>query len=619
MADASATFEINLQDGTSGAAEHASNALARLRRSIDADTKALAEMQRAMKNLQGGTVVNVEQFRQLKAQIDEKKASIAQAQSAFISLGGAFNKTRPPTDKFKEFLRVSQSMPGPLGGIVGSFGKLKELLAGSAMTIALIGIAAGFTALVVAAGLATAALLKYGIAQANATRAELLRLEAMTKMRSLWGFAAGSASELQNAIDRISDSTSLGRDKVAEYGMQLYRMGLRGENLSEALEGAAIKGAVLGDEAARGFMGWAAGANMAGRSVKRLTDDVRARFGAVAAKLMLDLDVQAKKLRENFSKLFGGLRIEGFLSALSSVTQLFSQNTATGRALKAIMATVFQPMVDAIASTGPVAKRFFQGMVIAGLMFGIVVLRIRKWFRDSFGSSEALKGLDMTKAALYAGVAAAVLLGVAFVAAGIALVGAVIFALPFIWSMVAGLAAMALNAIIIAAPFILGAIAIGALIAAGYQLYRLWKEIDWKSLGKSIVDGIVNGLKNGARWVIDTVRGLGTSVMNAFKEKLGISSPSQVFAQLGVAIPEGVEKGIAAGAPAADEAAAGMVGVPAGGRAGGGAVSVTIGDVHLHSSAENGAELAADFRRELERLLSGIAIQLGAPVAGGVA
>ena len=49
MTDASATFEINLEDGTSGAAEHASNALSRLRRSIDADTKALAEMQRAMR------------------------------------------------------------------------------------------------------------------------------------------------------------------------------------------------------------------------------------------------------------------------------------------------------------------------------------------------------------------------------------------------------------------------------------------------------------------------------------------------------------------------------------------------------------------------------------------
>ena len=617
--DEQATYSIDLEDGTSGPAESAAAALRTLQRQMQADTAEIAALQKAMRNLQGGTSVNIEQFRKLREQLALKKQSLAQAQSAFLNLGGSASdmnrKLTPARSGFERFKQTADQMPGPIGGLLGGFAKLRELLAGNLMTVGLVAIAAGLVAITVAAVAATAALLKYGIAQANARRSELLRLEGLTKMRSWWGLAAGNASEMQASIDRVSASSSLGRDKIAGYSAELYRMGLRGENLSQALEGTAIKAAALGDEGAKGFMGLAAGAALAGGSVKRLADDVRARFGRVAAAQLLDLDVQAAKLRESFAALWTGIEIEPFLKALQSVTALFSQSTWSGRALKAVVQTIFRPMIGAVEYLAPIVRRFFQGMIIGALGFAIVIARVRKWFRETFTDGPTMAGMTTLKAALYAGVAAVALLGVAFAATGVIIVGALVAAMPFIWAGVAALGALALQAIVLAAPFILGALAIGLLIATGYQLYRLWKEIDWTSLGQSIVDGIVGGLRKGKEWVIETIKSLGTEALASFKSALGIASPSKAFAQLGLQIPAGVASGIEQGAGDAKSAAADMVGVPAGGGRGGSNVTI---NAPITINATGGASgIVAEVERELMSLLERVAIQIGAPVPRG--
>jgi hypothetical protein len=618
--DEQATYAINLEDGTSGPAESAAAALRSLQRQMQADTAELAALQKAMRNLQGGTSVNIAQFRQLREQIELKKQAIAGAQSSFLGLGGSASdmtkKLNPARSGFMRMKETADQLPGPLGGVLGGFAKLKDLLAGNLMTVGLVAIAAGLIAITAAAVAATASLLKYGIAQANARRSELLRIEGLTKMRSWWGLAAGNAAEMQTSIDRVSASSSLGRDKIAGYSAELYRMGLRGENLSLALEGTAIKAAALGDEGAKGFMGLAAGAALAGGSLKRLADDVRARFGRVAAAQMLDLDVQAAKLRESFAALWTGIDVEPLLKAVSSVTGLFSQATWSGRALKAVVATVFRPMIGAIEYLAPIVKRFFQGMIIGALGFAIVIARVRKWFRETFTDGEVMGGMTAQKAALYAGVAAVALLGLAFAATGVIIVGALIAAMPFIWAAVVAVGALALKAIILAAPFLLGALAVGALVATIYQLYRLWKEIDWTDLGKSIVDGIVNGLKSGAKWVIDTIKNLGKDAVGAFKSALGISSPSKAFAKLGLEIPAGVASGIESGAGDANAAAADMVGVPSAGKAGGGAVTINA-PITINSSAQNASGMVADLERELVSMLERVAIQIGAAVPGG--
>lgn len=630
-ADAVATWSIDLEDNTSGTAESAVEALAKLKRGIEADTRELAAMQKAMRNLQQGSSVNIAQFRELKARIDAKKASIAQAQSAALSLGETFKGTRRSGKSFSDALaelnKTATAMPGPMGGVIGRLSTIKGLLAGGVVAFGIAAIAAALVALTVAAAAATVALLKYGIAQAGARRSELLRLEGLTKMRNWWGIAAGNAGEMQAAIDKVSGSTALGRDKLTEYTGELYRMGLRGQNLALALEAAAIKGSVLGDEGAKSAMHWAAGMALAGGSVKKLTDDIRARFGGVAARQLLDLNVQSEKLRENFGRLFGDLKIEALLKGVSAVTELFSQATRSGRALKAIVETVFQPMLDQLAALTPLVRRFFQGVTISALLIAIALVRVRNWFRKTFGDSEILKGMDLQRLALFAGVAAVAAFGGALVLAFGLAVGAIALAMPFIWGAVAAVGALVVEGLLLAAPWIALAAAMGLAFFAGYKLVKWALSVDWSALGRSLVEGIVRGVKGATKWLIDTVKGLGSSAMAAFKQTLGISSPSKAFMRLGLEIPRGIESGIATGTPRARNAAAGIIDAPSipapadaprstdRGRAPPSApttIRVDVGGIQITAAGATARELGQNLEQEIARVFEVVAIQLGA-------
>ncbi len=589
-----ATFAVELQDKTSGPASDAASALSKLRDKIDGDTKALREMQAAMKRLQGGTSVNVQAFRELQGKIEAQKSKIAENEAAFVALGGSFDrvKRKKPGSFFDDLKESAAGVPGPLGGVLQKMGGLSGLVAGGIIAAGIFAIGAALVALTAAAVATAGALARYGLAQADARRNELLRLEGLTKLRRRYGQVAGSATEMQAAIDRASGSTALGRGKVEEYASHLYRAGLRGENLNVALEAMAIRGSVLGDRYAHAFAGMAAGAARTGRSVRGLADDVKARLGGLAARQMLSLEVQSSKLHENLNRLFGDLRIEGFLGAINEIGQLFSQSTATGRALKTILETLFNPLFDAAGEGAPLVKRFFQGMVIAAQKLVIAILRVRLWFKRTFGDSEILSGMDKQRWALVLGKTA--FFGLAFA------IGATV-------------AALALLAFALLAPwvalFMLG-------MAIGKLTETLWnKAAEWKEAGVRLVDGLVQGIRGAVGRVTNAVKGLARAARDALARALQIRSPSRVFANLGLQIPAGLAAGVERGAPIAEGAVSEMVEAPSelGAGRSSSSVVVSIGDVHVHGAGEGAAELARSVRDELLRLLEGAAVHMGAP------
>lgn len=65
--------------------------------------------------------------------------------------------------------------------------------------------------------------------------------------------------------------------------------------------------------------------------------------------------------------------------------------------------------------------------------------------------------------------------------------------------------------------------------------------------GGMIMQGLVNGIKNAAGAVKGAVVGAADSSINYFKEKLGIHSPSRVFAQLGDFTMQGLAQGLTGG------------------------------------------------------------------------
>ena len=81
-------------------------------------------------------------------------------------------------------------------------------------------------------------------------------------------------------------------------------------------------------------------------------------------------------------------------------------------------------------------------------------------------------------------------------------------------------------------------------------LVHAWHAVehvgDWfKSIGSAIVEGIINGVENAAGGLFDSLKNLASDALGAAKHFLGINSPSKVFASVvGMAIPEGIAKGV---------------------------------------------------------------------------
>lgn len=91
--------------------------------------------------------------------------------------------------------------------------------------------------------------------------------------------------------------------------------------------------------------------------------------------------------------------------------------------------------------------------------------------------------------------------------------------------------------------------AIPSLVAALPQVFtaiiNAFKGVNWADLGKNIIDGVINGVKNAASNLLDTMKELAESALSAVKEKLGINSPSRVFRdEVGKMIPAGMAQGV---------------------------------------------------------------------------
>ena len=599
MATKSASFAINLEDGTSSAANAAADSLAKLKRKIDADNKALTDMKRAMRQLQGGTSVNVKAFRALQSKIDATKNSVSKSRARYIELGGTFGKVAPKARraaKGTEGLgKALTGASGPLGTMASGFSKLGTLIANPITLI--VAMAAGLLALAAAAAAATAAMLKFGVASSGARRSEALQIEGLNSLRTMFGRAVASVEDFQAAIDRASDSTNVGRSTLQGYARSLSRIGLRGDALSDSVEAMGIAFQVQGERGARRFRALATQTRLAGGSVADLAAAYRRTLGPIARRQMLSIGNQTERLKRSLSRLFSGLRIEGFLSALDEILSLFSQSTATGRAIKAIFEALFQPMIDDVATLGPVIRRFFQGMVIGALLVTVAVLKVRNAIRDMIPNG-ALGDFDALDVALGAGVAVFGTLAAAVGLLSLAFVG------------------LAVAVVASAAPFI---IAVAAIAAVGIGIGLLASKIsdflysfDFGSFARDLIDGLVNGIRNGASAVMGAVRGLADGAAHAFRSALGIASPSKVFAGLGMNIAEGLGRGVDSGSELVNDSVGALVDVPTGG-ARAGATSVSIGDITINAKdGDSARDLAKTFRDELARALTGVNIELGA-------
>lgn len=91
--------------------------------------------------------------------------------------------------------------------------------------------------------------------------------------------------------------------------------------------------------------------------------------------------------------------------------------------------------------------------------------------------------------------------------------------------------------------------AIPTLVAALPQVFsaiiNAFKGINWADLGKNIIDGVIQGIKNAASQLMNVIKELANNALDSIKETLGIHSPSTVFRdEVGKQIPAGMAQGV---------------------------------------------------------------------------
>jgi hypothetical protein len=623
VATETAKFALELEDGISSSAESAQDALQLLQSQIERDSKALRNMKKAMKDMQAGSSMDVSAYHKLQAEIDATQHSIAEARASFVNLGGDFSKLGQKAKKTKlgpsieikglsEMLGATGALPGPLGKLSGALGHTSSMVTGltgamSAATVVAVGLvavfvvlAAALVALAAATAQATAKLVQYSVAQADALRSERLRLQGLGLTRFWYRMTAQDASDMSDAIGRVASRVPAARIAVASLGAEVHQLGLRGQAAEQALESLSLAQAVGGERGLAQMRMLVRGLRFTRDGMSRLAEFTRRTYGDVAAKQLLSLAMLSTKPKDSIEEMFSGLNVEPLLAGLYRLTQLFSQNTDSGRALKSIMEAMVGPFVEELTGAIPAIERFFLTLVLFGLDVAIVFVRARNAIRRTFGSG-LLGALLSSEGAMH-------LFQVALVAVGL-IAGGLVATFALLGFMVMGLLT----------PLMLVAAAIHRAYRAFMQFTahvaraaKLFGKEGWKASGASIVDGIVHGLRDGWTRLQAKVRDMATAALGTFREVLGIRSPSRIFAQVGLAIPQGVAQGIAQGAPAAQDAASAMVTsattdirttttVTADVRAGGqGSTSraITTGEIHIHVGSGKDAEETAERVRD---------------------
>lgn len=108
----------------------------------------------------------------------------------------------------------------------------------------------------------------------------------------------------------------------------------------------------------------------------------------------------------------------------------------------------------------------------------------------------------------------------------------------------------ALPELIKAAPQIVLAIIKGMVTA----LPKLFTDINWASLGKGFIDGIISGVKQAIPNLIKTLQSAANDAWQSVKDFLGISSPSKLMRDsVGKMIPQGIAVGVEQEMPEASE------------------------------------------------------------------
>lgn len=518
---------------------------------------------------------------QTKAAAAMKKAQAESERAASAAKG---------TGQYSALAEGLSKLPGPLGSVgqkaFATAEGLKKLAtaagtsAGAVLAVVVV-IAAVAAALVVG----VAAIVKWSVAMSEAARSTELLNEGIAQ--SVEGGQALTAK-----IADLSKRVPQSRDELQKMAADLAKTGLRGKELADALEDAAVRAA-------------------------------KQKFGPGWERQMLSLDKQTAVFKGHIQDIFGSLNVEGLLSALAKIVGLFDASSASGRAIKVVFVDLFQKLVDGLAALAPmIVSAFIQAEIWA--LRALIAIK-------PYGSQ-----------ILMVGKALAVLAGIVVGVIGAAIVWFAVVATAF-YSVIAmsvkvavelGTALYNAGASVVAfAAAILGepGKAIEWLKGKFDEVVAFLSGLNLGELGTQIMLGLAQGLLGGGPAIFDAISGVVGGAIDSAKKLLGIASPSRVFAEIGAHTAAGMAAGVEGGTDGVQSSMADMIASPAdgGGAGGGGAAAGGAAGSSSSSSSrvdlsgmqivingvKDGADAAARVRDALIEILDGEVAQAGAAEA----
>lgn len=374
---------------------------------------------------------------------------------------------------------------GPLGSISGKATGAADAVADLTETVGAAGpyVAAAVVVIALATAMVTAtvAATAWAISMAGAARSQMLLSDGIA------GSVAGGR-ELDSAIKSLEKRVPQTSDELRSMAADLAKTGLKGKELTAALEDSATKAAKL-------------------------------KWGPDFGKGVNTTDKIVARLKANVTSLFAGPQIQAalgkFLDKLALLADLFDENSVTGKAMKTVVEDIFGKLIDGATAIIP---KIISGFIQLQIWILKALITIKPYGSEIMAVVEAL------------GIFVAVVVGV-FIGA-IALATAVLVAF-------------------IALPRLLGEAFTWAgtkLSEFGAYVSNFFSSIDFASLGSSIIQGLLSGIVGGGPALISGLSGVVSGAIDAAKKVLGIASPSKVFAEIGANTAEGMTAGVDAGA-----------------------------------------------------------------------
>lgn len=504
--------------------------LLNVKQAASAGNAALAEQERIAKEASKAAVDAAKKAEAAEAKrVAEHEKKIA-AEAAANEKASKAAEELTGTNKFRKLSEALGTTQGQAIVAAGAFAALATAVA--VVTAAL--------------AAATVALVAWAVGLADANRAAALHQAAVVAMNS-------DVALLSGAYEKIQADTGQSAESLNGLVKSLKTAKVSLADMPAALRAAALAETALGQGGSAEFIEQIKAGKVA---VKDLAAETQSKLGGIVAKQMLGLDAQSARLKKNVGEIFGGLNIDPVLEGMRTLVELFDKNTAAGEAMKFLFESVFQPIIDQAQNAAYFVEAFVLGFLIGLTKLYIAVKPAIKAVSEFLGFKDTslADGLDIAKKAgeLIVPVVVGFVGALGLVAAAVGVVIAVSVAwTAAIFGMIA--------AVVAAGVAIVGGF-VDAFVAVKEYLSGLPETL--KEVGVQIMVGLANGITGGISGVVSAMTGAVGSAIDAAKAKLGIKSPSKVFAEIGDNTGAGLIQGVEGATPDVQDAFAAMVEPP---------------------------------------------------------